>query len=288
MARSGESSVHQDGMTSQPLPSAQRRVVTVDGAQVVWRTLGHGQPLVLLHGGHGSWRHWTRNIHALAETRLVCVPDMPGFGESDAPLLPDLPHLLQRLARSLDVLAGADTRIDLAGFSFGALVAVHLAVGRGHVDRLALLGPAGHGGTRRPRMELRDWRRASQAGDAHALRHAMHHNLVAHMLHAPASVDDDALQIHTEACERTRFRSKPFSRAAGLQALLPTAAPHLLLVWGEHDVTADPAQLAGSLAAVHPRARTAIVPGAGHWVQYEAANAINLLLSRWLAASVHD
>ncbi len=288
MASGGQGAVHQDGMTEDLERLVQRRAIELDGGQVVWRILGRGRPLVLLHGGHGSWRHWARNMEALAATRQVCVPDMPGFGESDAPPEPDLPHLLQRLTRSLDALIGVETRIDLAGFSFGGLVAAHLACDRGGVDRLALLGPAGHGGPRRPRMELVNWRAASQAGDAAALRQAMRHNLLAHMLHAEASVDDEALRIHTEACERTRFRSKAISRAGGLQALLPNTAHSLLLAWGEHDVTADPAQLAVGLAAGHPRARTAIVPGAGHWVHYEAADTINPLLSHWLAVPVFD
>lgn len=288
MASGGQGAVHQDGMTEDLERLVQRRAIELDGGQVVWRILGRGRPLVLLHGGHGSWRHWSRNMEALAATSQVCVPDMPGFGESDAPPEPDLPHLLQRLTRSLDALVGVGTRIDLAGFSFGGLVAAHLACDRGDVDRLALLGPAGHGGPRRPRTELVNWRAASQAGDAAALRQAMRHNLLAHMLHAEASVDDEALRIHTEACERTRFRSKAISRVGGLQTLLPNTAHSLLLAWGEHDVTADPAQLAVGLAACHPRARTAIVPGAGHWVHYEAADTINPLLSHWLAVPVFD
>ena len=163
-------------------------------------------------------------------------------------------------------------------------MAAHLAVHRGGVDRLALLGPGGHGGQRRPRAELVNWRAAAQSGDTAALQQAMRHNLLAHMLHAESSVDAQALQIHTDACLCTRFRSKPISRAGGLQDLLPQGARSLLLAWGEHDVTADPVPLAHTLAACHSHCRTAIVPNAGHWVQYEAAPAIHTLLGQWLTA----
>lgn len=267
---------------------AQRHAVDSHGGRVVWRVLGQGRPLVLLHGGHGTWLHWARNIETLAEERQVCVPDMPGYGESDATAESSLPLLLQRLAGSLDTLLGSGTPIDLAGFSFGGLVAAHLAASRGGVDRLALLGPGGHGGPRRPRAELVGWRAAAQSGDAEALRQAMRHNLLAHMLHAESSVDVLALEIHTQACLRTRFRSKPISRAGGLQALLPQGARSLLLAWGEHDVTADPVPLAFALGACHPHSRTAIVPNAGHWVQYEAAPATHTLLGPWLAAPNPD
>ena len=262
----------------------QRHVVDSHGGRVVWRKLGQGRPLVLLHGGHGSWLHWARNLEALAEHRAVWVPDMPGYGDSDIGDDATLAMLLQRLAGSLDTLVGSGTRIDLAGFSFGGLVAAHLAAARGGVGRLALLGPGGHGGPRRPRAALVSWRAAAQSQDAKALQAAMRHNLLAHMLHDEASVDAMALAIHTEACLRTRFRSKPISRAGGLQALLPQAGHILLLAWGAHDVTADPAQAAPLLAACHPRSRTTIVPGAGHWVQFESADTVNALLRDWLAA----
>ncbi|WKL15877.1 alpha/beta fold hydrolase [Comamonas testosteroni] len=259
-------------------------MVDSHGGRVAWRIFGHGRPLVLLHGGHGTWRHWIRNIQALAEQRMVCVPDMPGYGDSDPTDESTVKALLERLDSSLTILLGTGTRIDLGGFSFGGLMAAHLAASRGDVDRLALLGVVGHGGIRRPKAELLDWRVHAQMGDTQALNQAMRHNLLAHMLHAEASVDEQALQIHTDACLRTRFRSKPISRSGGLQALLSRTAPSLLLVWGEHDVTADPVSLAPALAACHPHCITATLPDAGHWVQYESAAAIDMLLSKWLAA----
>ena len=40
----------------------------------------------MLHGGAGSWTHWIRNIEAVAAAgRMACVPDLPGFGDSDVP-----------------------------------------------------------------------------------------------------------------------------------------------------------------------------------------------------------
>src|SRR5271169_1941099 len=50
--------------------------------EMVWRIWGAGPPLVLLHGGYGSWVHWIRNVLPLAERYTVIAPDMPGLGDS--------------------------------------------------------------------------------------------------------------------------------------------------------------------------------------------------------------
>lgn len=261
---------------------AQRHEVPFAGGRIVWRCFGHGRPLVLLHGGHGSWLHWARNVQAWAQRRAVWVPDLPGYGESDPPPEPRLQSLLDATQGSLDALVGVSTPIDLAGFSFGGLVAAHFAVRRSAVQRLALLGPAGHGGTRRPRGELRSWRRAFEQHDLSTLAELMGHNLWVHMLHHRDSVDALALRIHTEACLRTRFHSKPISRSGGLGDCLARFRGPTLLAWGEHDVTADPVQAAAWLGSGHRDRQTCVIPGAGHWVQFEAADAVNALLPQWL------
>lgn len=263
----------------------QRHTVDSHGGQVVWRTFGTGQPLVLLHGGHGNWLHWVRNIEALALNRRVCVPDMPGYGESSAMDVSELGPLVQRLSGSLNQLVGSSTGIDLVGFSFGGLVAANLAARRGSIQKLALLGPAGHGGTRRPRLALQSWSLAAQTGDESGLQSIMRHNLLAHMLHEESSVDELALHVHTEACLKTRFRSKPISRSGQLWELLSDPRSEILVICGEHDVTLDPQQLVSQLALSVPEAKSIVVQDAGHWVQYESAPVVNTLLNKWLNQS---
>lgn len=269
--------------------TGQRHVLTVQGRRVVWRSFGApaAPTLVLLHGGHGSWLHWARNIGALAASHHVLVADLPGCGESDAPAAPTLDALVADLRSSLGMLLGADTPLTLIGFSFGGLVAAQLAAQRaamrGAVTRLALLGPGGHGGARRPRGELQPWREAWRRGDAAALAAATRHNLQVHMLHAAGAVDALAVQIHTQSCVQTRFHSKPISRSALLAPVLEHHQGALLLIWGEHDVTARPAELAPALVQGRARTRVHIVADAGHWVQYEQAAPVNRLLLDWLA-----
>ncbi len=250
------------------------------GGHVSWRSLGEGPPLVLLHGGHGSWQHWQRNLAPWSHGYQLWVPDMPGYGDSSPPPAPTLDALLANLRETLDAAVGPLTAIRLVGFSFGGLVATHLAALRPGVEALALLGPAGHGGARRPRGTLRSWREALDSGDQAALRAIMTHNLQLHMLAHPA--DAEAVQLHTDACLRTRFHSKTLSRRGGLADGLRRLHCPVLLLWGEHDVTGTPTALAPALAAACAQAEAHIIPGAAHWVQYEAAEAVNALVADWL------
>ena len=65
---------------------ASTRRTTPNGAgEVVWHIWGKGDPLVLVHGGTGSWRHWIRNIEYLARDFQIITPDIPGSGDSSSP-----------------------------------------------------------------------------------------------------------------------------------------------------------------------------------------------------------
>lgn len=261
---------------------AARLRVVWQGREIVWRRFGDGAPLVLIHGGHGSWLHWIRNIDALAQAHTLWLPDLPGFGDSDAldvhPHAPDrLQHLTDAVAGSLDDLVGEDTQVDLAGFSFGGLAAAQLAAIRGGIRRMALLGAAGHGMARRQTMDMADWR----LPEPDRMRTALRHNLAALMLHHVDGDDALATVVHEQCCLRTRFRSKALSRSAALAPALDRYSQPLLLIWGEHDVTGMPEELVRELAEGRPGRDWCVVPNAGHWVQYERSDDINRLLGSW-------
>lgn len=256
--------------------------VTHRGHWVRWRRFGAGEPLVLLHGGHGSWMHWLRNIASLSARHAVWVPDLPGFHDSAEAAVDEagaqtLPALVEALAITLDALVGPGTPVNLAGFSFGGFVAAHLAVRRPLVHRMALLGAAGHGTPRRQVLPLANWK----ACVPDALRDAMRQNLAALMIHDVRAIDALAVEIHLRSCTRTRFSSKPISRAGGLQRVLDGIDRPVLMIWGEHDVTAFPEALAPALCGDRAERAWCLVPAAGHWVQYEQAAAVNQRLLGW-------
>ncbi|HZP78168.1 MAG TPA: alpha/beta fold hydrolase [Pseudolabrys sp.] len=250
------------------------------GRRLCWHRFGDGPPLVLLHGGHGSWLHFIRNIDALAARHSLWIADMAGYGESDdMDGKPDIRDVGQAVLRSLTTLIGADTAFGIVGFSFGGLVTAQLANLSARVRRIALIGTAGHGGVRRQPQPMVQWRNLPPAEETAALK-----NNLASLMLTPTTVDDPlAMEVHRRSCYRTRFRSRPISRQALLPPLLATLTIPVLLIWGSEDVTIEPEVMGPKLTQGHPEQRFTILPHTGHWAQFENHAAVNALLTEWFA-----
>ena len=249
---------------------------------MAWRIFGRGEPLVLIHGGHGSWLHWVRNIERLSHHRRLLVPDLPGFGDSDDPPEgSDLQYIVEAFIASLDALLGARSSIDLAGFSLGGVVAAHAAVKRGAVRRLALVGSPGTGTPRRPRAEMVRWRQANEAAQTTALKH----NLLAHMMHDEANVDALGFEAYVTAVKRTRYRTRGVGSRSSLHAILAAYTDPVLFVYGEHDVTGTPELAKDVLVGSMVNREIRIIGGGGHWIQYERADEVNATLAQWFATA---
>lgn len=255
------------------LGSCARRHVTPCGeGELVWRRWGAGRPIVLLHGGTGSWTHWMRNVRALSATREVWIPDMPGYGDSASPPRGSgVAQIAAIIACGLRTLLPAGGPFDLVGFSFGGLVAGHLAAQfEAGPGTLVLVGAGGLGLRDGRKLPLVAWRHLK---DEASRRAAHRHNLAGLMLRDEAKIDALALEIQTGNAERSRFNSSPFSRGDALLAPLAHLAGRVRLrgIWGRHDATAGMrlAEIEPLLRRTDPRAELTVIEDAGHWVIYE-------------------
>src|SRR5260370_636331 len=251
-----------------------------DGS-MVWRIWGRGPPLVLLHGGYGSWMHWVRTVLPLSRHFTVIAPDLPGLGESATPPEPwTAEGLAAIVVAGLDIVLPKDGAPHLAGFSFGGVIGGNVAAQLG--DRLrsfTMVGSNGLGLTRSPT----DLRRVPRDADEEEEFATHRYNLNQLMIADPAKIDELALYLQKTNHARARMRSRRFSRSGALVATLPRITARLDGIWGERDATAYPPlhERARTLRRVQPDARFAVVPGAGHWVQFEAADRFNQLIAEF-------
>ena len=263
--------------------AAARRTETPCGSGgMVWRAWGNGRPVVLLHGGSGSWRHWLRNIPALAKERMVVCADLPGLGDSDMPAEPASPESIAAILRDgLDRILIGGTGYDLVGFSFGALCSGHLAALDAERCRsLTIVGAGALGFTRSP-TELVKVRHL----EGRAREEANRHNLAALMFADATRIDDVALAMQDLHTRRARFKSRGWASTDSLKRAIERGRAPLGAIYGELDAIARP-HVQQRLDLVHrlrDGALTAKIRGAGHWVAYEAAAAFNGALASILA-----
>jgi len=260
---------------------AQRVETPCGDGSLVWRVWGSGPPLVLLHGGYGSWSHWIRNIPVLARRFTVIAPDMPGLGESATPPEPwTAEGLAGIVVRGLDVVLPKGAPPHLAGFSFGGVIGGVVAAQLG--DRLkafTVVGSNGLGLERSPTALERVKPDASEEEEFATHRY----NLNQLMIHDPAQIDELALWLQKTNHARARMRSRRFSRSGALVEALPRIIARLDGIWGERDATAYPHvdERRRLLQCVQSQARFTVVPGAGHWVQFEAADTFNRVITEY-------
>src|SRR5271166_1746398 len=111
-------------------------VAPINGIRLWYAEFGHGEPVILVHGGLANSDYWGLQVPVLAAHYHVIVLDSRGHGHSsrtDAPIGYDL--------MSSDVLALMDylhiRRAALIGWSDGAIIGLDIAIH--HPDRLTRL-----------------------------------------------------------------------------------------------------------------------------------------------------
>lgn len=252
--------------------------------EIRWRVWGEGKPLLLIHGGAGSWLHWLKNIGYFTDRGWqVIVPDLPGFGDSS-----ELPsnHQLSDAARpvyhGLTQLAG-NQPLPIVGFSFGGVMSgAILHENPAQFSQLVLVGSGGLGAIRPTLEPLHKWKEKPAAEQAVAHRR----NLEILMIGNHALIDDDMVTVQAWNAEHSRGISRAFSRTETLRETLARTHTPVDGIWGDQDATAINLldEREDILRSLDPKSSLNRIPGGGHWIQYENPEAFNPMLDSLLAA----
>jgi len=222
-----------------------------------------------------------RTIPAFQSERLVVVPDLPGLGDSA-----DVPDGTTDggagiVAAGLDEVLGSTGGADLVGISFGGAIGGAITAQR-TVRSLTLVGSGGLG-------VIRTSAKLERVRDKEgAARRAAHQtNLHRWMIADERRIDADAIAIQDWNSRHARFDSRAIGTGDGLVHVLPSVRCAIAGIWGEHDhaVQGETDRPLAVLQAIQPGSRFEVVPGAGHWVAYEAPDAFAAALQRLLTPS---
>jgi pimeloyl-ACP methyl ester carboxylesterase len=128
-----------DFLTS-PVPNESFQKLQVDGAQIAYRRIGNGRPLLILNGFAATSADWDPSfIHGLAASNELVLLDNRGIGGSTDSGKPfDITRLADDAARAVEML-GLE-RTSVLGWSMGGFIAQTLALQQpGRINKLILL-----------------------------------------------------------------------------------------------------------------------------------------------------
>ncbi len=270
-----------------------RRAELSRGA-VAWDVFGAGPPVVLVHGTP-SWSYLWRNIvPALAREFTVYVFDLPGYGDSPAPVDGDV-SIATHAATLVELFDFWELEAPAAvGHDIGAaiLLRAHLLHQRS-LRRLALidavvLAPWITATTRHIQAHLDTYRTMpnnmfDRVAAAH-LRTAVHRPFdegAFAAYHGRWQGDSGQTAYLHKVAQFDEEHTRQF------EPLLETIRVPVLVVWGADDAWLDPA-LARRLGALIPGSAVRVIADAGHFAMEDAPNEVAQTLLGFLRSSTPE
>ncbi len=248
-----------------------------------YETTGSGVPVLLIGGLGSSADLWHRQIPALStEYQVICF-DNRGAGRSDVPPGPyTIKEMASEAVQLLDALN--ITAAHIVGSSMGGMIAQEVAIQYPDKALSLVLIATQCGGTHAFGAAAEDAealeRLATDERDPEErARGWIPYTLSRRFVESQPDLVDEYIRINTEHPPTTAGLQAQWSALMGYDSwerLAYITAPTLILQ-GDDDVLV-PLENADVLGVRIPDARVAIIPGAGHSVAFEAADAVNKLL----------
>ena len=251
---------------------------TVNAAQS-----GKGPPLLLFHSLLSDRASFDAIVPKLSQSFRVVVPELPGFGQSNA-VSGGLAAVADRMAEAVKDAAGAD-EVTVLGNGYGGFVSLQMAIRHPRIATRLILADCGAAFSASGREAFRNMAAASQAKGLSVITDVAMRRLFAPEFQAQ---HPDLMRDRREAFLRTD--PDVFRAACGALAELDlrpelgqVKVPVLVLV-GEHD-EATPPPMSHELAAGLPNARLKIIPGCAHVPQLQSPEVFLDAIGDFLAAS---
>jgi 4,5:9,10-diseco-3-hydroxy-5,9,17-trioxoandrosta-1(10),2-diene-4-oate hydrolase len=269
---------------SSTVPPVKDHVVPADGISLHVAEFGEGHPLVWLHGsgpGATGMSNFGPNLPSFGGFRNL-VFDLPRYGRSDAPVIeePLIGYAARQVATALENL-GVE-RAHLLGNSFGGSTAIRIAADRPElVGRLISMG-----GSARPDgtfewpeglRTLFEYMRSPEP-DRDLLE-----GFVRTMVVDQSLVTDELIDSRLEASRpmHPEIRVVPPDQGDLKPHLGKVRAP-TLLIWGREDRFIPLEWALITLRGIE-NASLHVIPDCGHWVQVDAKEEFERLVTDFLA-----
>jgi pimeloyl-ACP methyl ester carboxylesterase len=273
--------------------------VSEGGVKIHYASLGQGPLVVMIHGFPDFWYTWRHQMAALSPRFQVVAIDQRGYNLSDKPkgvesydmqlLVNDVAAVVRHLQRE---------RATIVGHDWGGVVAWQVAMRMPQlVDHLVILNlPHPNGLIRELRSNpeqiknseyARDFQRKAPADPTVFFGRPMTPETLSGWVTDPA-----ARKRYVDAFERSDFdamlnyykRNYPRDSGAALAPLpeLPKVKMPVLMFHGLDDQALHADGLSGTWKWLEKDLTLVTVPGAGHFVQQDAAELVSATMNWWM------
>ncbi|QYF94755.1 alpha/beta fold hydrolase [Massilia sp. PAMC28688] len=269
-----------------------QELIATNGIKLNVASVGAGAPIVLLHGFPDTHTSWRKQVAALVNAGYrVIMPDLRGYGASDAPPGTDAYHVKVLCADIIGLLDAMQLeRVYLVGHDWGAVVGWHVCMAAPQrVERFAALSvghPNAYAGAGIA-QKLKAWYAGlfQLPGVAEAMVRAGDLMALKPQAVDEAQLDDWRANFSGEGRLTAALNYYRANRHLALGAEYPPVTVPVLGVWSEGDPALTEAQMQDSAAWVAGSFRYERLDGdIGHWLQLKEPRRVNKLLIGFGAA----
>jgi pimeloyl-ACP methyl ester carboxylesterase len=271
----------------------EHRYADSNGVKIHYAALGKGKLIVLIHGFPDFWYSWRHQMQALVQAGYrVAAVDQRGYNLSDHPA--GVENYSMRLLLGDIAAVIAAEKVDksiVVGHDWGGSVAWNVAMRRPELVELLIIcnlpHPAGIAreiATNPQQKKNSEYAFNFQKPDAHKA-------LTAERL-AQWVTDTNVRARYVEAFRKSDFEAmlnyykanypKPDAPAASGPPTFPKVKAPVLIMHGLDDQALLPGALNGTWEWVEKDLTIMTIPGAGHFVQQDAAQAVSDTMLDWL------
>jgi pimeloyl-ACP methyl ester carboxylesterase len=271
-----------------------------DGVKIHYASLGKGPLVVMIHGFPDFWYSWRHQMAALSDKFQVVAIDQRGYNLSDKPkgvesydmqlLVADVAAVIKQVGRD---------RATVVGHDWGGVVAWNIAMRMPQiVDNLVILNlPHPNGLSRELRSNAeqiknseyaRNFQRKPPTDPTVFFGRPMTPETLSGWVTDPA-----ARKRYVDAFKQSDFEAmlnyykRNYPRESGADAPAPPEPPKVkmpvLMFHGLNDQALHSDGLSGTWKWLEKDLTLVTVPGAGHFVQQDAADLVTSTMQWWLS-----
>jgi pimeloyl-ACP methyl ester carboxylesterase len=272
----------------------EHRFADSNGVKIHYAALGQGPLVVLIHGFPDFWYSWRHQMHALSQAGYrVAAVDQRGYNLSDKPSGVDN-YSMRLLVNDIAAVIAAEKveRAIVVGHDWGGSVAWNIAMRRPELVELLIICNLPHPAGLAREIATNPQQKKNSEYAFNFQKPEAHKALSAQRL-ADWVKDSNARARYVEAFEQSDFEAmlnyykanypKPDAPPPSGSPTFPKVKAPVLLMHGLDDQALLPGALNGTWEWVEKDLTIMTIPGAGHFVQQDAADTVSRTMVSWLA-----